>query len=265
METTTSGDGTPIAFERTGSGPPLVLVHGMAGNHERWDLFEVRSMLAEHATVYAMDRRGHGESGDAEEYALEREFEDVAAVVETIDDPVTLFGHSFGGLCAMEAALRTDNLDALVAYEPAGPREMTHRYAEEKYRELAALVDAGENERALEYFLRDVVDLPDFRIDELRAAPNWSARVDEAHTLPREYRAPTAYEFESERFETVTTPTSLLVGGESPQWTRDATDAFDEALPNSRISILEGEGHVAMNTAPERFVDEVLASVQGVQ
>lgn len=265
MENVTSVDGTPIAFERTGSGPPLVLVHGMAGNHTRWELFDVRSQLAEHTTVYAMDRRGHGESGDAEEYALEREFEDVAAVADAIDEPVNLLGHSHGGLCVIEAALRTDNLRSLTVYEPAGPWEEGHLYSEEIYGELEALVDAGENERALMLFLREVIGLSRLQIDELQAAPHWSARVDEAPTLPREYRAPTSYEFEPERFADMTTPTLLLVGSESPEWVKDTTKELNNALPNSRISVLEGQGHLAMNTAPGLFIDEVLEFIQEFQ
>ena len=262
METVTSADGTPIAFKRTGSGPPLVLVHGMAGNRTRWELFDVRSKLAERTTVYAMDRRGHGQSGDTEEYALEREFEDVAAVVDAIDESVHLLGHSHGGLCVLEAALRTDNLRSLIIYEPAGPWEEGHLYSEEMYEELEALVENGENEQALLVFLREVVNLPESQIDDLRAAPNWSARVDEAPTLPREYRAPVSYEFVPERFADMTTPTLLLVGGESPQWGKDMTEELREALPNSRISVLEGQGHLAMNTAPELFIDEVLTFIR---
>lgn len=262
METVTSVDGTPITYERTGNGPPLVLVHGMAGNHARWELFDVRPRLAEHTTVYAIDRRGHGESGDTEEYTLEKEFEDVAAVVAAIDDPVHLLGHSHGGLCALEAALRTDNLRSLIVYEPAGSWEIPHLYSEEIHEKLATLVEAGENEQALLLFLREGIELPESQIDVVRAAPNWSARVDEAPTLPREYRAPIIYEFKPERFENMTTPALLLVGGESPQWIKDATDAIADALPNSQISVLEGQGHLAMNTAPDLFIDEVLAFVQ---
>ncbi|WP_336344525.1 alpha/beta fold hydrolase [Halalkalicoccus ordinarius] len=265
MEPVTSADGTSIAFERSGSGPPLVLVHGMASNHARWELFDVRPTLAEHTTVYAIDRRGHGESGDIDEYTLEREFEDVAAVVDSIDGPVHLLGHSHGGLCALEAALRTDNLRSLIVYEPAGPWEEGHIYSEATYEELVALVEDGENERALLLFLREVVRLPESQIDDLQTAPNWSARVDEADTLPREYRAPISYEFEPERFANMTTPTLLLVGGESPQWVKDATNAVNDALPNSRISTLEGQEHVAMNTAPDLFIDEVVAFVQEIR
>ncbi|MEZ4523551.1 MAG: alpha/beta hydrolase [Thermomicrobiales bacterium] len=103
VETVISKDGTPIAFECTGSGPPLVLVHGTAGSHERWA--PILSALSAEFTVYAMDRRGRGASGDSEYYSIEREFEDVAAVVETLDEPVNVLGHSYGGTCALEAAL----------------------------------------------------------------------------------------------------------------------------------------------------------------
>lgn len=265
METVTSADGTQVAYEQSGSGPPLVLVHGMAGNHARWELFGVRARFAEHCTVYSMDRRGHGDSGDTDVYALEREFEDVAAVVDSIDESVNLLGHSHGGLCAMEAALQTDNLRTLVVYEPAGPWEREHLYSEELYEELETLIEEGKKERALVVFLREGLHLSESEIDELRAAPNWSARVEEAETVPREYRTPTTYEYKPERFAEMVTPTLLLVGGESPQWVKDTTDVLDDTLPDSRVSVLEGQGHLAMNTAPNRFVDAVLAFVREQQ
>ena len=164
MEAVTSADGTEIAFERTGRGPPLVLVHGNACDHRFWDLSDVRPALAEHCTVYAMDCRGVGESGDvqqtksaeptgtsgsgdAPEYDLEREFEDVAAVVDAVDEPVTLLGHSYGALLSLEAALRTDNVHRLVLYEPpirVGDHEL---YSEEVLAEMKRLLDDGENEQ----------------------------------------------------------------------------------------------------------------------
>jgi pimeloyl-ACP methyl ester carboxylesterase len=116
MEKVTSPDGTRIAYYRSGAGAPLILVPGTgAANPVAWTA--VLPALEAHFSVYAVDRRGHGESGDSPTYAIEREFEDIAAVVDSIGGPVNLLGHSFGGLCALEAALLTPNLRKLVLYE----------------------------------------------------------------------------------------------------------------------------------------------------
>ncbi|MCU4973258.1 alpha/beta hydrolase [Halobacteria archaeon AArc-m2/3/4] len=261
METATSADGTEIAFERMGSGPPLVLVHGGACDHRFWDLSEVRSAFGEHCTVYAMDCRGLGESGDAADYELEREFEDVAAVVDSIDDPVTLCGHSSGALLSLEAALRTDNLRGLVLYEPpisVGDHELV---SDEVLEEMKRLLDDGENEEVLVLFLERVAQSSPEEIDAQRSAPDWQDLVDAAHVWPRSVQAVAEYEFDAARFATVTTPTVLLSGSESPPLLRDATVPVDDALPNSRIVTFDGQGHEAMLTAPDRFVDEVLAFV----
>ena len=116
VEQVVSADGTPIAVWRSGEGPPLVLVHGAAADHSRWA--PVLPALEERFTVLAIDRRGRGRSGDADDYALEREFEDVAAVVEWAGEAVNVLGHSHGGVCALEAALLTDRIGKLVLYEP---------------------------------------------------------------------------------------------------------------------------------------------------
>jgi pimeloyl-ACP methyl ester carboxylesterase len=115
MKIVASRDGTLIACEQGGRGPHLVLVHGTSSNSSRWEA--VRPRLEEHFTVARMDRRGRGGSGDSTEYAIEREFEDVATVVNALDGPILLFGHSFGAVCALEAAMRTDKLAGLVLYE----------------------------------------------------------------------------------------------------------------------------------------------------
>lgn len=116
MEHVRSLDGTLIAFERSGAGPPLVLVHGILGSSRRWP---VLPDLEQHFTITAIERHGRGESGDTEPYAIAREFEDVAAVVTAIGGEVSLLGHSFGGLCVLEAALLTPHVRRLVVYEPS--------------------------------------------------------------------------------------------------------------------------------------------------
>src|SRR3712207_8086243 len=106
QETVTSVDGTSIAYWRSGEGPPLVLVHGTAADHSRWA--PVLPAFEQRFTVYAIDRRGRGGSGDSGDYAIEREFEDVAEVVDSLGESVNLLGHSYGALCALEAALLAD-------------------------------------------------------------------------------------------------------------------------------------------------------------
>lgn len=113
---TTSTDGTTITYQRSGLGTPLVLVHGTAADHRRWA--PVLPSFEQRFTVCAVDRRGRGSSGDTAGYSVEREFDDVAAVVESLGEQVHLLGHSYGALCALEAALRTPDVRSLTLYEP---------------------------------------------------------------------------------------------------------------------------------------------------
>ncbi|ELZ23838.1 alpha/beta hydrolase fold protein [Haloterrigena salina JCM 13891] len=262
METVPSADGTEIAFERTGSGPPLVLVHGGVCDHRFWELSDVRTTFADHFTVYAIDCRGVGESGDADEYNLEREFEDVAAVVETIDEPVTLLGHSSGALLSLEAALRTDTLHKLILYEPPIAFDDQDLYSDEVLAEMKRLLDDGENEQVLVLFLREIAQSTPEEIDAQRSAPDWRDLVDAAHVWPRSLSAVGEYEFDSARFADMTTPTLLLSGSESPQFLKDATAPVNDALPNSRIVTFDGHAHEAMLTGPDRFIEEILAFIR---
>lgn len=256
METVTSADGTEIAFERSGTGPPLVLVHGTAGDRGDWRT--VRPTLAETYTVCAMDRRGRGESGDARTYEIEREFEDVVAVVEGLDRPAFLLGHSFGAICALEAATRTDDLRRLLLYEPPVPPDGAAVAPEGALERLDALVAGGDREEALALFLRDIAGLPPADVDALRGGPEWEVGKASVHTVPREIRAVGAYRGDPERFGTLETPTRLLTGSESPDSLRAFSKALEDALPDGRLVTLDGQGHQGMNTAPEQFVRTVL-------
>lgn len=263
MDTVRSADGTELAYKRTGTGPPLVLVPGGGANdHVRWEAGGVRPALAEHCTVHAIDTRGLGRSGDADEYAFAREFEDVAAVVDSIAEPATLLGHSLGGLLSMEAALRTDNLRALILYEPPVAVDDHELDAAEAIAEMDRLLERGQNEQVLLTLLREVAGLSPEEIDALREAPNWHTRVDGAHTIPRQIRGMNEYQFDPDRFADLTVPTLLLSGSETQPWLRAATRVLHETLPNSRLVTFEGHAHEAMLTATERFIDEVLAFIR---
>jgi pimeloyl-ACP methyl ester carboxylesterase len=249
-----SRDGTAIGYRRSGRGTPLVLVHGAAADGTRWA--PVLPALEERFTVFAIDRRGRGLSGDAAGYAIEREVEDIAAVVDSIGGPVDLLGHSFGALCALEAALRTDNVRRLVLYEPA-IATAAPIYASATLDWMQALVDAGERDAMLGVFFREVVGMPEHELALMRAQPVWQARLAAAHTIPRELRGADGYTFEPGRFDGMRTPCLLLEGGDSPAFLKDATAAVHAALSASRIAVMPGQQHIAMNTAPDLFLSEV--------
>jgi pimeloyl-ACP methyl ester carboxylesterase len=257
MDKIISQDGTPIAYERSGTGPPLVLVHGTGGAYARWK--PVSPALEQQFTLYAVDRRGRGESGEAQSYAIEREFEDVAAVVDSIGEEVNLLGHSFGGICALEAALLTPNLRKLILYEPPLPVPGVPIYPEGVIDRLKALMDADDRAGVLTTFMREVVRMPAHELELFQSSPAFPSRVAAAHTLPRELRAHEAYRFEPERFKNLHIPTLLLLGGDSPTFFKAAIEAANAALPNSRIVVLPGQQHIAIDTAPDMFVHEVLA------
>lgn len=257
METIHSKDGTPIAYQRSGVGSPFVLVHGTGGTYTRWT--PILPALETHFSVYAIDRRGRGESGDADTYAHAREFEDIAAVVDSIGEPVYLLGHSFGAICSLEAALLTPNLRKLILYEPPTPVRGVQIYPEGLVDRLQTLLDGGDREGVLTTFFREVVKMPSHEFDLFRASPAWSARVAAAHTLPRELRVAERYRFEPERFTNLTIPTLLLLGGDSPDFFKAAIEAVATALPNSRVVVLPGQQHIAIDTAPTLFGREVLA------
>jgi len=257
VDKVTSPDGTPIAYHRSGAGSPLILVPGSgAANPVAWTA--VLPALEERFRVYAVDRRGHGESGDSPTYAMEREFEDIAAIVDSIGEPANLLGHSFGALCALEAALLTRNIRKLILYEPAIPLPGVSIYPEGVIDRLQALLVAGEREALLTTLYREVVLLPTDEIEQLRSAPAWPARVATAHTLPREARAEEQYQFEAQRFKELQTPTLFLLGGDSPRFLKAATEAIDTALPDSHVVVMPGQQHIAMYTAPDIFLHNVL-------
>lgn len=260
MKTVTSGDGTLIAYEQGGRGSHLVLVHGTSADSLRWET--VRPHLEEHFTVTTMDRRGRGGSGDSREYAIEREFEDVAAVVNALDAPVLLFGHSYGAICALEAATRTDKLSGLVLYEPP-VKEGESLTSPELLARLEILLAAGDREGVVRTFLAEVPRLSPNEIEILASSPDWPGRIAAAHTLPREVRSVDAYRL-SDQVGKLSIPVLLLLGGDSPPVFGRAIAALETILPNSRTVVMPGQKHVAMDTAPDLLVGAVLDFGLGV-
>ena len=248
-----SADGTPIAVWRSGDGPPLVLVHGATADHSRWA--PVLPALERRFTVLALDRRGRGRSGDARGYAIEREYEDVAAVVESAGERVSVLGHSYGGVCAIEAALLTDAIERLVLYEaPMGFVQTPANVVAC----LNALDDAGRYDELLALFFAEVAGLPRDQIALLRRLPAWPNRLAAAPTIAREERANREYTFAADRFASLDVPTLLLAGGDSPAPFAAATAALQAALPDCRTAVMPGQRHAAMDTGTEPFLAEVV-------
>src|ERR1700716_4154672 len=177
-----SVDGTTIGFESLGAGPPLVLVHGGTADRTRWA--PVRERLAERYTVHVVDRRVRGLSmAEADQYDIRHEGEDIAAVAAAVGPDVYLFGHSYGALCSLEAALLTDAIGRLALSEP--PLETPgHDVIEPAV--LAQLKTITDRELLLEGFFRAALRLPQAAVDAMKGTPVWQARLAAVHTILRE-------------------------------------------------------------------------------
>lgn len=247
MQTVDSTDETEIAYELEGDGPPLVLLHGGSGCRRHWDAFVPH--LAGEFTVVRPDRRGRGDSGDGSDYSLQREVEDLRAVLGTLDDGAAVFGHSFGGLVALAAA-EAPSIERLVLYEPA-LLVGDHR-GDDLAARMARRLEAGDRKAAMRLFYEESSDMAD-----VTRAPWWPEMVhfDRADTVVRENEA-----VEQATLEALPTPevsTLLLTGEEGPDHLRDAVFALDEALPDSNVVELDGVGHVGTMQAPERVAEPV--------
>jgi pimeloyl-ACP methyl ester carboxylesterase len=236
-----SADGTPIAYRASGDGEPIVFVHGAGTSGADW-LF-VLPHLRDRFTVVTMDRRGRGDSGDGPEYAIDREAEDVLAVLDAVDAEM-LVGHSYGAMCSILAVQRTDRLRRLVLYEP--PIGVTERRA----RGLDALVERGDTDAALEGFLR-AAGAPDDQLDAIRSSPAWPVLLDAVPTLPRELRVAASWRNPAGPIEV---PALYLLGGDTddPVYL-DGLDELLAAFPDLRRETLPGQQHVGHVFAAETF------------
>jgi pimeloyl-ACP methyl ester carboxylesterase len=259
MESVISKDGTVIRYIRVGSGRPVLFVHGTMADHKSWLKFS--DHIKQFVTVYAIDRRGRFGSQDSKDYDIMREAEDVAAVVESIGEPVVLFGHSFGGLCCLEATLLTDRVSHLILYEPMIPG--TAPIPDGVLEQIQNLIDRSKYESAVELFMREIARIPEDELEMYRNTPLWEPRLSMAPTIPREMSVDKNYRFNAERFEQLKIPCLLLVGGDSPDVNHAEVEIVDQALPNSQIDILTGQQHMAHHTKPELLAGALLKFLKG--
>jgi len=252
MQTVTSADGTSIAYEQYGEGSPLILIHG-GSSPQYWKPIVPR--FADDYTVIVPHRRGTGESGDTEAYNLERGVKDICAVIEVADGMPALFGHSFGGLLAIETA-RVASVEKLIAYEPA-VLVGAYRDEAELASQMQARIDDGDRQQAMKYYISEVMHGGE--IDDLDAwlaqwAP-WPDIIELAENIARinrvieQYRLPESLDIDA--------PTLLLTGTEGPPHLRDGIRAVEKALSDNQFVEFDGVGHGGPSEAPDRVTSEV--------
>ena len=254
----TSADGTRVGCEVIGHGPPLLAVHGSVASRERWS-GPVRDALAQRFRVYLMDRRGRGLSADEApgRYALEREAEDIRALVQRIGAPTLVLAHSYGGACALEAAVDCPGIERMLVYEPAfadGGGAIFHEPALEEARLALA---GGDRDGAVTLFYRRALELDEATVASLRATPVWEMRLAAVNTLPCEGEAANAYRLDPVGMARIAAPVRFLLGSETAPALRRATLAAHAAIPGSELRELAGHGHTAMDLDPDLFVAEV--------
>jgi pimeloyl-ACP methyl ester carboxylesterase len=258
MQRTTSPDGTTVSYDKYGSGPPLVLVHGGFSDHiTNWQ--ECKSLLAELFTVYAIARRGRGETTATEGHSVVDEARDVVAVLQAVGEPAFLLGHSYGAACAVNAAaLYPDGVRKLVLYEHPGAEALTA----DTVSTLESFEASEDWDGMVEAFM-GILQVPPEEITEIKATPFWNVWTVDAKATLNDLRALTRHDFGAERFSSLTMPVQLLIGSDSPRELY-LTDALAAVLPDARIAVLEGTAHEGMTMVPEQFVEKVSEFLLGI-
>ncbi len=259
--TVQSGDGVDISVMKSGAGPALLLIHGALLNAIlSWAA--VLRRLNEHFTVYAMDRRGRAPSGDGAEYSIALEAEDIRRVVEAIAEPVVIVAHSYGALATIEALLihGLNSVTRVILYEPPGIVAGVAARADGVVRMEQALA-ANDREEIVRCFLIDQIGAPPEVLAGFKASPVYPIILQIASTLPRESRTVNYWHATPGRPGVWKTPTTLLLGSETKGAMRDGVMLLSRTIPDSRLVVIEGQGHSAMLQAPDLFVDTLLSAL----
>ncbi len=246
MDLVISADGTPIAVERTGRGPAVILVGGAF--NDRTTVRALADALAPHFTVYIYDRRGRGASGDQPQYAVEREMDDLSAVIAHAGGSAFVFGHSSGGVLGLEAAARGLPITKLVVYEPSylvdvdrplPPADLADR--------LAQFVAQDRRGEAVALFLTEAASVPPNFVEAMRADPSWAWMEGLAHTLPYDVSLHGPRQSMPDRLTQIAVPTLVVDGGASPKHVRTAARAVAQAVPDATHVTLEGQDHAVLH------------------
>src|SRR5918998_1257581 len=211
MDTATSRDGTKIAFDRSGDGPPVILVCGQSTT--RSSNAALAALLTLDFTVLNYDRRGRGDSGDTLPYAVEREVEDIDALVSEAGGSASVFGVSSGAALALEAAASGLAIDKLALWEPPFDPEEDRRPPLDLARRYEGMIAGGRRGDVIEYFMANVVGLPREFVAKARSGPHWQAQEALAHTLVYDTIVMGDYSAPTERGATVPVPPPTHAGG----------------------------------------------------
>ena len=252
MHNMKSPAGVTVSYEMGGNGPPLVLVHGsFSDHHTNWG--RIKQSLMRQFTVYSVARRGRAVTAATEAHGVVDEGEDVAALIESIDEPVFLLGHSYGAQVALAAtAVLPDRVRKLILYEPPWP----HIIPQEQMAQLENLALVDDWVGLATVFFRDMLAVQVEELETLHATEPWNEIVADAKASLGDIRALASYQFDPASFGNLRVPVMLQVGTESPRELY-VTDALADVLPDVRIEELAGQAHEGMNTAPEQYVESV--------
>jgi pimeloyl-ACP methyl ester carboxylesterase len=241
MDTVRSSDGTTIAYDRLGEGAPVVLVSG--ASTARAVHAELARLLAADFTVLNYDRRGRGDSGDTPPYAVERELEDLRAVIAAAGGPAAVFGNSSGAVLALRAAAAGLPVTRLALWEPPFMTDPDAPGRQQAYvAQLAELLGAGRRGDAMALFMRSI-GLPEGMIAGMRQAPVWPGMEALAPTLAYDAAVMGDSLVPTGLVASVQAPTLVLDGSDTGAWAADSARALTAALPNPRRHTLQGQNH----------------------
>lgn len=241
-----SKDGTNIAYDKTGEGPALIIVAGAF--QDRTAIAAYAESLSKHFTVYNDDRRGRGEGGDTQPYAVEREIEDIDALVQEAGGLAFVFGGSSGGVLTLDAAAHGSNITKLAVYEPPFVVDDSRDpVPENMIDQLKDMIASGRRGDAAETFMTRGSLMPADVVAGMRAQPFWSGAEAVAHTLVYDAMimdgTMRGTPLPVDRWAAVTIPTLVIYGGAGPAWSRNAAEAIIELLPHAERRALEGQFH----------------------
>lgn len=241
VNTVQSADGTRIAFDRFGEGPAVIVVGGALMN--RHSPTRTVRRLAQRFAVFSYDRRGRGDSGDTQPYSVEREFEDLAAVIGTAGGDAAVFGMSSGSFIVLEAAVAGTPINKLAVYEPPYLTGHEHSYlsAADYTARLHEVVDAGHPDQAVELFLRQVSG--GWFDESMRATEYWPSMVALGPSLRYDAALTGTGRVPTERLHAITVPVLALSGGDSEAWAGASAGAVVGAVRNGASLVLAGQTH----------------------